>query len=129
VASDLNLNFLNMNSDYAADRRPAAATVLVTYNGLAKYTDIVGMDWRYWPCANNGTGACASQCRATGAASPCQMRPQFTSFGCGLTETMTITGGTAVESAEARWIVDVPWERYGTSATATRYTIVPGTAN
>jgi hypothetical protein len=116
VASDGNLNFLTMKSTYGVSVIPSDADLKTFYFGLPSYTDLTGLGWRYWPCANNGTGACASQCRATGASAPCRMKPEFTDFSCGLSTSMLVTGGTKPAAATLSFDVTVPWDRYGTGA-------------
>ena len=112
VASDMNMNFLNMNSKYSIDQLPSDADFKLFYGGLASYTDLVGMDWRYWACQNGGAGPCASQCRS----GVCQMRAEFTGFDCGLTSWLSVTGGSKLSTSTVRWLIDVPWQRYGTGA-------------
>jgi hypothetical protein len=114
VASDGNLNFLTMKATYGVSLVPSTADFKTTYGGLAGYADLTGLAWRYWPCANGGAGACASQCRATGAGSPCRMKPEFTDFSCGLSTWMMVTGGSKASSGTLNFDVTVPWERYGT---------------
>jgi hypothetical protein len=116
VASDMNMNFLHTQTTYGASFKPSTADIKVEFSGLPSYADLVGMSWRYWPCANGGAGPCASQCRATAGASPCLMKPEFTGFSCGLTSSVTITGGTKPAIATATFDVEVPWDRFGTSA-------------
>jgi hypothetical protein len=114
VASDMNMNFLNMNSKYSIDQLPSDADFTLFYGGLASYTDLVGMDWRNWPCQNGGAGPCASQCRS----GICQMRAEFTGFDCGLTTWLSVTGGSKQSTSTVRWHADVPWQRYGTGLVA-----------
>jgi hypothetical protein len=92
---------------------PSGADLKVEYLGLPSYADLPGLGWRYWPCANNGTGACASQCRATGANAPCRMRAEFTDFSCGLTTSAMVTGGSKAASGTLEFDVNVPWEEFG----------------
>ncbi len=111
VASDLNLNRLSTSASYAVEL--VSGSVTANYLGLPSYADLVGMGWRYWPCANGGAGPCASQCRIAGPAA-CLMRPEFTGFSCGVAAEVDIEGGTA-GPAKLSWSVEVPWDRYGTS--------------
>lgn len=113
VASDGNFNFLHTGTSYGASIIPTSADFEVDYFGLAKYADLPGLDWRFWPCANNGTGACASQCRASSATAPCRMRAEFTGFSCGLTTSAMVTGGTKPSGGTLSFDVTVPWEEYG----------------
>jgi hypothetical protein len=115
IASDLNLNFLSPGTSYAAALE-GSADLTVAYRGLASYADQLGFSYRYWPCANGGAGTCAAQCQATGGPFPCLMKPTVASYTCGVTSTVSITGGAAaVSSAAVDWNVNVPWEVYGSS--------------
>lgn len=111
VASDLNFNFLTTASSYGASIVPATADLKATYFGLAGYGDLTGMAWRFWPCANDGAGPCASQCRGPGA---CRMRPEFSGFSCGLATSVMVTGGAKAAAGTLQFDVTVPWQRYGT---------------
>ena len=112
VASDMNMNFLNMNSKYSIDQLPSDADFKLFYGGLASYTDLVGMDWRYWACQNGGAGPCASQCRS----GVCQMRAEFTGFDCGLTSWLSVTGGSKLSTSTGT----APGRRRTASGTPTR---------
>lgn len=115
VASDGNLNFLHTKTTYDASIVPASADFTVDYFGLPSYADLPGLSWRYWPCANAGAGACASQCRATGANAPCRMRAEFTGFSCGLETSIMVTGGSKLSAGTLLFGVHVPWDEYGSS--------------
>lgn len=110
VGSDLNLNFLNPGTKYGVASSPEDAPIKLAYAGLDQYTDLLGLFYRYWPCDKNG--ACASQCRATGAAAPCTMKPAIDNFSCGVAAGITITGGDKPGSGTVEWNVDVPWTVY-----------------
>jgi Bacterial Ig-like domain (group 1) len=110
VASDMNLNFLNAGTKYSVDVLPDDAKLEVTYFGSAQYSDVLGLFYRYWPCDQGGN--CASQCRATGAAAPCTMKPAITDFSCGLATSIRVMGGDDPERVTVRWLVDVPWTVY-----------------
>ena len=111
VASDMNLNFLDTGTTYGTTIVPDDAPIKVFYSGVAAYTDWLGVSYRYWPC--DKTGACASQCRATGAAAPCTMVPSITNYSCGLAAGVSITGGEKAGSGAVEWNVAVPWTVYG----------------
>jgi hypothetical protein len=128
VASDLNLNFLHSGTSYAvAVQGDASATA--DYRGLASYTDLHGFFYRYWPCDRNG--ACASQCRASGAAAPCEMRPAVTGFSCGVAAAVIVTGGDQPDPGlvSIDWNVDVPWDVYGSSRLSHGGATLTGTSN
>ncbi len=115
VASDMNLNVLATASTYGAKPVPSDVKAKVEYLGLASYADLLGMSYQYWPCEQQGTGACASQCRATGANAPCEMRPAITGYWCGIAPHVRITGGTTEADGEFSidFLVDTPWQNYG----------------
>ncbi len=110
VASDWNLNFLTSGTKYGVGVE-GAGKVKTTYNGLASYADMLGMAYQYWPC--DQSGACASQCRATGAAAPCVMTPALSDFSCGVAASVVITGGDSSDGTNyVDFTVDVPWSVY-----------------
>lgn len=113
VASDMNLNMLSTASTYAVD--VVVGTVTAEYSGFASYADLPGFRYRYWPCDQNGV--CASQCRATGAATPCVMTPSVDGFGCGVAAGVRIVrGGAADPGTDAvDWVVSTPYDLYGSS--------------
>ncbi len=110
VASDMNLNFLNAGTKYSVLRVPDDTPVELQYYGRDAYTDWLGFFYRYWPCDKNGV--CASQCRATGAAAPCTMKPSISNFECGVAAPLAITGGSEPGAGAVEWRVDVPWTVY-----------------
>ncbi len=114
VASDMNLNQLHTGTTYDVAVE-GGAKVLAEYNGLTSYADDLGFVYRYWPC--DRTGACASQCRATGTDAPCVMTPDVADFSCGIASSVTITGGSAPDPGTVfvDFTVDVPWKVYGGS--------------
>jgi hypothetical protein len=129
-ASDLNLNFLHEGTQYGVSMWPESVSIEIEYDGLETYADTLGFFYQYWPCASGGAGACASQCRATGAAAPCVMKPSITSFSCGLDGFVLITGGDEPESGTARWNVDMPYTVFdGYSKMAHGGASLSGTAN
>jgi hypothetical protein len=125
VASDWNLNMLSSSTNYAV---ATSGSVEVAYGGLAKYADDLGMFYRYWPCDQNGV--CASQCRATGAAAPCEMTPSLSLFGCGISAAVTITGGSEPDGAlnSVDWTVDTTYQVFGTEKTAAGRQTLVGTS-
>ncbi|MFT3913786.1 MAG: hypothetical protein QM704_06660 [Anaeromyxobacteraceae bacterium] len=125
VASDLNLNHLAASTNHAVK---VAGTVVAAYGGLTKYADDLGFFYRYWPCDKNGV--CASQCRATGAAAPCTMKPAVTDFGCGVAAAVTITGGSSPDPAlqQVQWNSDTTYSVYGGSKTVLDRSVVVGTS-
>ncbi len=127
VASDMNLNHLHTGSSYEVAVQ--AGDVAVTYFGLPSYTDLHGLFYRYWPC--DQLGNCAAQCRATGAAAPCEMVPSLSAFGCGVAAGVRVTGGSQPSAGGVLvdWIVDVPWEAYGSGRISTTIRTISGTSN
>ena len=117
AASDLNLNFLTMETSYSAAVE-GGAEVTVDYQGLPSYADELGFFYRYWPCANGGAGACASQCRATGGPYPCVMKPAVAAYSCGVASSAVVKAGAKPASAAVDWKVDVPWDVYGGGKTS-----------
>jgi hypothetical protein len=113
VASDLNLNFLTMRTTYGV-KASDGSSIKVFYGGLTSYTDLIGMDYRFWPC--DRAGKCASQCRSTGPNAPCLMTPLVSGYSCGLSSSFSVTGGEKAEFATVYWDVDVPWDVYGGTA-------------
>lgn len=111
AASDMNLNMLATATSYAVT--VGAGTVTADYLGLASYADQLGAFYRYWPC--DQTGACASQCRSTGAALPCVMTPAITSYSCGVSAPVVITGGATPDPGTVRidWEVTTPYSVFG----------------
>jgi hypothetical protein len=110
VASDMNLNRLHGGTTYDVEVL-GDGKVQATYWGLESYADDLGMFYRYWPCDQGG--ACASQCRATGAAAPCTMAPSISAFSCGIAAGVTITGGDEPDGWNTvQWSVDTPYDLY-----------------
>jgi hypothetical protein len=106
-ASDMNLNRLDGASSF--DVSVGTGTITAKYFGLASYADDLGLFYRYWPC--DQAGVCASQCRSTGAALPCVMKPAITSFGCGIGAAVVVTGSSSSDGAaldEVDWNVSTP---------------------
>lgn len=128
IASDLNLNFLTTGTAYAAAAAPAAADVTVTYGGLPSYADLHGFDYRFWPCADGGAGACAAQCKATGGPYPCQMRPAISNYSCGVAALASVTAADVPTAADLVFTVDVPWNVFGAARTQHVVAAVPGVA-
>jgi hypothetical protein len=112
VASDYNLNFLSTGTKYSVDP-VGKVNATATYTGLDKIADLLGMSYRYWPC--DQSGACASQCRATGANAPCRMMPSLSGFSCGYGAGVTIDRGQSADvgTIEFDWNVVTSWQRYG----------------
>jgi hypothetical protein len=109
VASDQNLNFLDTATSYKVEVL-GGAQAKAAYRGLAAYADELGFFYRYWPC--DQAGACASQCRATGANAPCEMRPALSGFSCGVAAGVSVTGGDQPDAGlvEIDWTVVTPWD-------------------
>jgi len=126
VASDWNLNRLATSSAYAVE---VSGTVSATYGGLAKYVDDLGIFYRYWPCDQNGN--CAAQCRATGAAAPCEMAPSLSAYTCGVAASVVITGGSEPDPSlnAVDWNVDTTFQVYGTGKTVLGRRQLVGTSN
>jgi hypothetical protein len=116
VASDMNLNQLDAGTAYQVTVEQG--TVEAIYYGFLSYADDLGLFYRYWPC--DQTGACASQCRSTGAALPCVMTPSISGFGCGIAASVVITGGSQPDlgGAAVDWSVATPYDVYGTGKTS-----------
>jgi hypothetical protein len=111
-ASDQNFNFLNTDTSYGVDSVPDPANVKLTYFGLSKYADLLGLDYRYWPC--DAAGKCASQCRATVGNGVCHMVPLVSGYTCGVASSLLVTGAKE-GSTTVRWNVSVPWDEYKNS--------------
>jgi hypothetical protein len=126
-ASDENLNLLDTGTKYGVD--VFVGTVKADYKGLTSVADDLGLFYRFWPC--DQTGACASQCRATGGANPCVMTPSVLGFTCGLGGSVIITGGTAADPGTdvVRWNVSTPYSVFGTGKTALGSRSLPGSSN
>jgi hypothetical protein len=112
-ASDQNLNFLDTGATYGVDAILDGPNVKLNYLGLAKYADLLGLDYRYWPC--DAAGNCASQCRTVGNGAwgnaACHMVPLVSGYSCGLSTSVVVTGAK-VGGATVRWNVDVPWKEF-----------------
>ncbi|HEY6004402.1 MAG TPA: invasin domain 3-containing protein [Anaeromyxobacter sp.] len=124
-ASDENLNLLDTGTKYGVD--VAVGTIKTNYLGLGSVADDLGLFYRFWPC--DQTGACASQCRATGAANPCVMTPSILGFQCGLGASVIITGGATADPGidVVRWNVSTPYSVFGTGKTALGIRSLTGT--
>lgn len=113
VAADRNLNFLSTGTSYAVEP-VGTPEVVVLYRGLPKFADNLGFAYRYWPCDQNGV--CASQCRATGAAAPCEMAPSISGFTCGYAAGVTVTRGSSPDpTVLIDWNAVTPWNRFGSA--------------
>lgn len=126
-ASDLNLNLLDTDTTYGAG--VTVGTVETKYIGLTKVADDLGLFYRFWPC--DQTGFCASQCRSTGAALPCEMTPSISGYQCGLGGTVIITAGAKADPGTdtVSWDVATTYQVFGTKKTALGGATVSGTSN
>lgn len=123
----MNLNRLTSSTAYGAATR-APGKVISTYGGLSSYADDLGFFFQYWPC--DQSGACASQCRATGANLPCLMRPAITSYQCGITAGITITGATPADGTNTvDWKVDTTYPVFNGSTVIRFVNSLTGTNN
>ena len=121
VASDLNLNFLATSTTYAA-AVDAPGKVSANYLGAKGYADLLGFQYRYWPC--NGT-TCANECYLPGA---CAMQPSVTNFSCGVAAGVNITGGSEPDGANTvEWMPFTTYPVYNGSHITTREWSLSGT--
>jgi Invasin, domain 3/Putative metal-binding motif len=115
AASDMNLNRLAAATAYGTAVKKGSVTA--TYDGLGAYPDELGAFYRYWPC--DKSGACASQCRSTGANLPCVLVPSIGSYSCGVAATATVGGaGSPTGPQEADWTVTTPYTVFAAAKAA-----------